>query len=165
MSIAPPMPLRAGAGSREFRQAVSEAWLPALERFRPELIFFSAGFDAHVEDDMAMLRFADADYGWVTEQLAPAGMLFTVNGVLTLIWPLPLIVGFVHCQATSNLVLLSPVKPDLSVMAFLISSEPVWKRFVTVQVTLSLSCSVTLPSVTATLPPASFTQTQGPSCT
>ncbi|HEX7052558.1 MAG TPA: histone deacetylase family protein [Burkholderiales bacterium] len=65
------VPLRAGAGSREFRQAVSEAWLPALERFRPEMIFFSAGFDAHVEDDMAMLRFSDADYGWVTEQLAP----------------------------------------------------------------------------------------------
>ncbi|MNC99327.1 Histone deacetylase domain protein [compost metagenome] len=30
---------------------------------------FSAGFDAHVEDDMAMLRFSDADYGWVTEQM------------------------------------------------------------------------------------------------
>jgi acetoin utilization deacetylase AcuC-like enzyme len=29
----------------------------------------SAGFDAHIEDDMAMLRFTDADYGWVTQQL------------------------------------------------------------------------------------------------
>ncbi len=65
------VPLPAGAGSREFREAVREAWLPALEAFRPELLLFSAGFDAHVEDDMAMLRFADADYGWVTEQLRP----------------------------------------------------------------------------------------------
>jgi acetoin utilization deacetylase AcuC-like enzyme len=64
------VPLSAGAGSREFREAVREAWLPALREFRPELILFSAGFDAHVEDDMAMLRFADADYGWVTEQIA-----------------------------------------------------------------------------------------------
>ena len=65
------VPLAAGAGSREFREAVREAWLPALERFRPQLLLFSAGFDAHVEDDMAMLRFTDADYGWVTEQLKP----------------------------------------------------------------------------------------------
>ncbi len=65
------VPLAAGAGSREFREAVTEAWLPALNRFEPQLILFSAGFDAHVEDDMAMLRFADADYGWVTEQLQP----------------------------------------------------------------------------------------------
>jgi acetoin utilization deacetylase AcuC-like enzyme len=65
------VPLSAGAGSREFREAVNEAWLPALEDFRPQLILFSAGFDAHVEDDMAMLRFTDADYGWVTEQVKP----------------------------------------------------------------------------------------------
>jgi acetoin utilization deacetylase AcuC-like enzyme len=65
------VPLPAGAGSREFRAAVRDAWLPALQEFRPELVLFSAGFDAHIEDDMAMLRFADADYGWVTEQLAP----------------------------------------------------------------------------------------------
>jgi acetoin utilization deacetylase AcuC-like enzyme len=51
------IPLTAGAGSREFREAVREAWLPALDEFAPELILFSAGFDAHAEDDMAMLRF------------------------------------------------------------------------------------------------------------
>ena len=44
--------------------------LPALEAFRPELVLFSAGFDAHLEDDMAMLRFTDADYGWVTQAVA-----------------------------------------------------------------------------------------------
>jgi len=63
------IPLAAGAGSREFRQAVREAWLPALEEFRPQLILFSAGFDAHAEDDMAMLRFTDGDYAWVTGQV------------------------------------------------------------------------------------------------
>ncbi len=63
------VPLPAGAGSKAFRDAVQSAWLPALERFKPELVLFSAGFDAHAEDDMAMLRLADADYGWVTEQV------------------------------------------------------------------------------------------------
>jgi acetoin utilization deacetylase AcuC-like enzyme len=61
------VPLAAGAGSREFREAVREAWIPALDDFEPELVIFSAGFDAHAEDDMAMLRFSDADYGWVTQ--------------------------------------------------------------------------------------------------
>ena len=63
------VPLAAGAGSREFKEAVREAWLPALDEFGPQLVLFSAGFDAHAEDDMAMLRFTDADYAWVTAQL------------------------------------------------------------------------------------------------
>ena len=70
--VAPNMlnvPLAAGAGSREFREAVREVWIPALNKFEPEMILFSAGFDAHAEDDMAMLRFTDADYGWVTGQV------------------------------------------------------------------------------------------------
>jgi acetoin utilization deacetylase AcuC-like enzyme len=63
------VPLAAGAGSRQFREAVDEAWLPALDDFRPDLVLFSAGFDAHVEDEMAMLRLVDADYAWVTERI------------------------------------------------------------------------------------------------
>jgi acetoin utilization deacetylase AcuC-like enzyme len=63
------VPLPAGAGSKELRQAVSARWLPALHHFKPELVLFSAGFDAHAEDDMAMLRLSDADYGWVTREI------------------------------------------------------------------------------------------------
>ncbi|TAK40800.1 MAG: histone deacetylase family protein [Betaproteobacteria bacterium] len=63
------VPLPAGAGSKQFREAVTQQWLPALEAFRPGLVVFSAGFDAHMEDDMAMLRLHDADYGWVTERI------------------------------------------------------------------------------------------------
>jgi len=63
------VPLAAGAGSRQFREAVLENWIPALHDFMPELVLFSAGFDAHAEDDMAGLRLGDADYGWVTEQV------------------------------------------------------------------------------------------------
>ena len=63
------VPLAAGAGSKQFRDAVTRRWIPALERFRPQLVIFSAGFDAHAEDDMAMLRLVDDDYGWVTAQI------------------------------------------------------------------------------------------------
>jgi acetoin utilization deacetylase AcuC-like enzyme len=63
------VPLPAGAGSQAFREAVTRQWLPALEAFQPQMLFISAGFDAHVEDDMAMLRLVDADYSWVTTQI------------------------------------------------------------------------------------------------
>ena len=63
------VPLAAGSGGRELREAVTEVWLPALDDFRPQLVLFSAGFDAHAEDSMAMLRFVDSDYAWVTQQV------------------------------------------------------------------------------------------------
>ncbi len=63
------VPLAAGAGSAEFRAAVTDVWLPALYVFQPQLLLISAGFDAHRDDDMSSLRFMDSDYAWVTEQL------------------------------------------------------------------------------------------------
>ncbi|MDO8310596.1 MAG: histone deacetylase family protein [Sideroxyarcus sp.] len=62
-------PLAAGASGEDFRAAVRQHWLPALETFRPQLLFISAGFDAHREDDMGGLALREADYAWVTGQL------------------------------------------------------------------------------------------------
>jgi len=63
------VPLPAYTDGTGFRRAVVEEWLPALERFRPEAVFISAGFDAHREDDMASLGLVEADYVWVTERI------------------------------------------------------------------------------------------------
>ena len=63
------VPLAAGTGSQGFRKTVEERWLPVLEEFAPQMIFFSAGFDAHREDDLARLNLVDDDYGWVTRQI------------------------------------------------------------------------------------------------
>jgi acetoin utilization deacetylase AcuC-like enzyme len=79
------VPLTAGSGSREFREAVREAWMPALETFKPQLIVFSAGFDAHDEDDMAMLRFSDADYAWVTQQIADVAERFAGGRMVSML--------------------------------------------------------------------------------
>ena len=53
----------------EFRAAISERCLPALEAHRPEILFVSAGFDAHREDPLANLKLADADFAWVTSEI------------------------------------------------------------------------------------------------
>jgi acetoin utilization deacetylase AcuC-like enzyme len=66
------VPLPAGTGSQGFRDVVQDIWVPALREFRPEMVFFSAGFDAHVEDEMAMLRFVDQDYAYVTRAVKEA---------------------------------------------------------------------------------------------
>ncbi len=63
------VPLAAKSTGEEFRTAVIEQWLPALERFQPQLILISAGFDAHWEDDMGGLALRENDYFWVTETL------------------------------------------------------------------------------------------------
>ncbi len=63
------IPLDATAKSTEFRSAVTDHWLPALERFQPEMIFVSAGFDAHRDDDMSYVSLTDADFRWVTEEI------------------------------------------------------------------------------------------------
>jgi len=63
------VPLPPYSTGEAMRRAVTEQWLPALRAFRPQLIFVSAGFDAHRDDDMSQLGWIDADYGWVTQRL------------------------------------------------------------------------------------------------
>jgi acetoin utilization deacetylase AcuC-like enzyme len=63
------IPLPAGSGSDAFRAAVRDRWLPALAAHRPEMLFVSAGFDAHREDPLAGLKLVDDDYAWVTKEL------------------------------------------------------------------------------------------------
>jgi acetoin utilization deacetylase AcuC-like enzyme len=63
------IPLSAGNGGTEFRDAVRKHWLPALDDHEPELILVSAGFDAHREDPLAGLAFVEDDYAWVTREL------------------------------------------------------------------------------------------------
>ncbi|MFO0995374.1 MAG: histone deacetylase family protein [Alphaproteobacteria bacterium] len=64
------LPLPPGAGSAEFRPAIEAGVVPALEAFGPDILFISAGFDAHADDPLANLNLTTEDYGWATEQLA-----------------------------------------------------------------------------------------------
>lgn len=60
--------LPGGSGGAEMRQAVEEHWIPALDEFRPELVMVSAGFDAHLQDEISDLHFSDADFQWMTQR-------------------------------------------------------------------------------------------------
>ena len=58
------------SGSEEFRDAMNEAILPGIEKFAPDFMLISAGFDAHRNDPLAGLLFETEDYAWATEELA-----------------------------------------------------------------------------------------------
>ncbi len=77
------VPLDATAKSAEFRAAVNQHWLPALERFEPQMIFVSAGFDAHVDDDMSYVSLTDADFRWVSEQIVDVAARFSRNRIVS----------------------------------------------------------------------------------
>ena len=51
------------------RDLIEKHWMPRLEEFRPEMIFVSAGFDAHREDDLGQLGLVEADYAWITQKI------------------------------------------------------------------------------------------------
>lgn len=61
--------LTANSGSDEFRALWTEHLLPALDRFKPQLLLVSAGFDGHWRDPLAQLQLKDQDYYWIGEQL------------------------------------------------------------------------------------------------
>jgi acetoin utilization deacetylase AcuC-like enzyme len=76
-------PLQAGAGSSEFRAAVEKKFLPALNSFQPQMIFISAGFDAHRNDDMSAINLTEADYAWVTRCIMQVAREYAGNHIVS----------------------------------------------------------------------------------
>lgn len=63
------IPVDAYTTGFDLRQLVGDIWMPRLAAFEPEMLFVSAGFDAHREDEMGQLGMVEADYAWITDQL------------------------------------------------------------------------------------------------
>jgi len=63
------VPVDAYTTGFDLRQVVSDIWLPRLAAFAPQMLFVSAGFDAHREDEMGQLGMVESDYAWITDQL------------------------------------------------------------------------------------------------
>lgn len=76
-------PLPIASDGTDLKALYEQQWLPKLNDFKPELIFISAGFDAHLEDDMASLKFVEDDYAWLTEQLASLSKELGCKGIIS----------------------------------------------------------------------------------
>ena len=62
------VPVPAGTKGADYREMVKH-WFTAIDEFKPQMIFISAGFDSHAEDEMGQLCLVEDDYIWITEQL------------------------------------------------------------------------------------------------
>lgn len=63
------LPVPAYTQGMDIRELIELMWMPRLEAHRPQMIFISAGFDAHREDDMGQLGLVEQDYAWITHRL------------------------------------------------------------------------------------------------
>jgi acetoin utilization deacetylase AcuC-like enzyme len=77
------IPVPAYSGGDVVRKLVQEYWLPALHAHRPQMIFVSAGFDAHKEDDLGDMALVEADYAWMTHQLVEVARLYAGGRIVS----------------------------------------------------------------------------------
>jgi acetoin utilization deacetylase AcuC-like enzyme len=77
------IPVPAYSGGDVVRKLVLEQWLPALHAHRPQMIFISAGFDAHKEDDLASMALVEADYAWITHRLVEVARQYAKGRIVS----------------------------------------------------------------------------------
>jgi acetoin utilization deacetylase AcuC-like enzyme len=77
------VPVPAYTKGMDVRDIVDMIWLPRLEQFKPEMIFVSAGFDAHREDDMGQLGLTEQDYAWITLRIKDVARRFSNKRIVS----------------------------------------------------------------------------------
>jgi acetoin utilization deacetylase AcuC-like enzyme len=79
------VPLAAGSDGRAARKALEDEWRPALEKFKPQMVLISAGFDAHREDSLGGLALVEADYEWMTRELMAVAAEHSDNRIVSML--------------------------------------------------------------------------------
>ena len=77
------LPVPAYTKGLEIRELIEASWLPRLEQHQPQLIFISAGFDAHREDDMGQLGLVEQDYAWITMRIKDIAKRFAKGRIVS----------------------------------------------------------------------------------
>ena len=75
--------LEEGSNGNDFRRAIEKSWLPAIEQHKPDLIFVSAGFDAHQLDPLASLNLLEEDFIWVTNLITSAANQYAKGRIIS----------------------------------------------------------------------------------
>jgi acetoin utilization deacetylase AcuC-like enzyme len=77
------VPVPAYTKGMDIRELIEMMWIPRLEDFKPEMIFISAGFDAHREDDMGQLGLVEQDYAWITMRMKDMAKRFSKGRIVS----------------------------------------------------------------------------------
>lgn len=78
-------PILEGTNGLEYRKLVEKPWLDRLEAFRPEMIFISAGFDAHKLDTMGGLNLQNEDFTWITKLIGSVAKLHSLDRIVSVL--------------------------------------------------------------------------------
>lgn len=79
------VPLPAGSDGAAARAVAEEKWFPALEAFAPQLLFISAGFDAHRDDLLGGLALVEDDYVWMTTGLMELADIYADGRIVSML--------------------------------------------------------------------------------
>ena len=79
------VPLPLGTRGSDFREAVNKEWFPALRKFKPEIIYISAGFDSHIDDEMGGFSLLDSDFVWVTNEICKIADEYSEGRVISML--------------------------------------------------------------------------------
>ena len=77
------VPMNAHANGEDFKKVFEAEFKPALEAFKPEIVYISAGFDAHINDPLADLALTTADYVWITEFIKTIVKKYAENRIIS----------------------------------------------------------------------------------
>ena len=79
------VPIPAYTRGMDIREIIEMSWIPRLEEFQPEMIFISAGFDAHREDDMGQLGLTEQDFAWITQRVKDIAKRYSKGRIVSLL--------------------------------------------------------------------------------
>jgi acetoin utilization deacetylase AcuC-like enzyme len=78
-------PVLPGHGDKEYLGLIQRDLIPVLEAFSPEVIIVSAGFDAHVDDDMSDIKLTTQGYSRIMERIVALGELYSNGRVISVL--------------------------------------------------------------------------------
>ena len=76
-------PLKSGIGSKEFFKIFDQKILRPIDKFKPEVILISAGFDAHSRDPLANINLKSEDYYRITKQIIDLANIHSEGRVIS----------------------------------------------------------------------------------
>lgn len=79
------LPMPYGAGDKEYRQAFINKVLPAIDKFKPDLLMVSAGFDAHEYDPLSAIKLTSGFYGEMTSMLLGSARQYCQDRIISVL--------------------------------------------------------------------------------
>lgn len=79
------LPVPAYTKGMDVRELIEMMWIPRLEAFKPQMIFISAGFDGHREDELGQLGLNENDFSWITGRVRDIAQRYAKGRIVSML--------------------------------------------------------------------------------